>query len=79
MTPERWPALPYDDWKDTYATLHMWAQIVGKMVLAHSSPIHHGCSTAYDGTPPRCPRNCPCELPKPGLGANSSQNSRSAK
>ena len=34
MTPERWPALPYDDWKDTYATLHMWSQIVGKIARA---------------------------------------------
>ncbi len=24
MTPEPWPALPYEAWKDTYSTLHMW-------------------------------------------------------
>ena len=29
--PEFWPALPLDSWKDTYATLHMWTQIVGKV------------------------------------------------
>ena len=29
-----WPALPYEEWKDTYATLHMWTQIVGKIALA---------------------------------------------
>ncbi len=28
-----WPALPYADWKPTYATLHMWTQIVGKVKL----------------------------------------------
>jgi hypothetical protein len=28
MTPEPWPALPYDAWKDTSATLRMWARIV---------------------------------------------------
>jgi putative lipoprotein len=25
-----WPALPFPEWKDTNATLHMWTQIVGK-------------------------------------------------
>ena len=30
MTDELWPALPYDAWKDTYATLHMWTQVVGE-------------------------------------------------
>jgi hypothetical protein len=29
-----WPALPLAEWKDTYATLHMWTQIVGKVRLA---------------------------------------------
>src|SRR5436853_3044274 len=27
------PALPFDSWKDTLATLHMWAQVVGKVRL----------------------------------------------
>jgi Family of unknown function (DUF5996) len=36
-----WPALPYDAWKDTYATLHMWSQIVGKVTLALAPPINH--------------------------------------
>lgn len=31
MTPEPWPELPLDAWQDTYATLHMWTQIVGKV------------------------------------------------
>jgi len=31
--PECWPALPLSSWKDTYATLHMWTQIVGKVRL----------------------------------------------
>jgi Family of unknown function (DUF5996) len=34
MTHAAWPALPYDAWKDTYETLHMWMQIVGKVRLA---------------------------------------------
>jgi hypothetical protein len=36
-----WPALPLSEWKDTYATLHMWTQIVGKVRLALSPPINH--------------------------------------
>lgn len=27
----QWPALPMAEWEDTYATLHMWTQIVGKI------------------------------------------------
>ena len=41
MIEDRWPALPYDAWKDTYATLHMWAQIVGKVALAFAPPLNH--------------------------------------
>lgn len=36
-----WPALPLDAWRDTYATLHMWAQIVGKTRLALAPPVNH--------------------------------------
>ena len=32
-----WPALPWDEWQDTCATLHMWLQIVGKVKLALSA------------------------------------------
>jgi hypothetical protein len=31
---EVWPALPYEAWRDTLDTLHMWTQIVGKVKLA---------------------------------------------
>jgi Family of unknown function (DUF5996) len=37
----RWPALPYEAWKDTCATLHMWMQIVGKIALAQAPPLNH--------------------------------------
>jgi hypothetical protein len=30
---EIWPALPYEEWKDTLETFHMWTQIVGKVKL----------------------------------------------
>jgi hypothetical protein len=36
-----WPALPYEAWKDTYATLHMWLQIAGKIRLAQSPWVNH--------------------------------------
>jgi hypothetical protein len=45
--PERWPALPLAEWKDTYATLHMWTQIVGKVRLALSPNINHWWGTAF--------------------------------
>jgi hypothetical protein len=45
---EAWPALPLESWADTSATLHMWAQIVGKIRLRYSAPINHGWhSTLY--------------------------------
>lgn len=33
---EAWPALPYQEWRDTCDTLHLWTQIVGKVKLALS-------------------------------------------
>jgi len=38
---ETWPALPLAAWSDTYATLHMWTQIVGKIRLALSPWLNH--------------------------------------
>jgi hypothetical protein len=35
------------EWKDTYATLHMWTQIVGKIRLALSPPINHFWGTTF--------------------------------
>jgi hypothetical protein len=36
-----WPELPLAAWQDTYATLHMWTQIVGKVRMALSPLINH--------------------------------------
>ena len=36
-----WPALPLDAWTDTYATLHMWTQIAGKIRLTLAPPVNH--------------------------------------
>ncbi len=38
---EAWPILPLEDWADTYATLHMWIQIVGKIRLMQSPWVNH--------------------------------------
>ncbi len=46
MRDEDWPALPYESWKDTYATLHMWTQIVGKVALATAPPLNHSWGVA---------------------------------
>ena len=40
-SPDPWPSLPLEDWKDTYGTLHRWTQIVGKIRLAQSPWINH--------------------------------------
>jgi len=39
--PECWPALPLSSWKDTYATLHLWTQIVGKVRLRLTPIVNH--------------------------------------
>src|SRR5581483_8414891 len=38
---EVWPPLPLDGWQDTYATLHRWAQVVGKVRLARMPWLNH--------------------------------------
>jgi hypothetical protein len=46
-----WPALPLDGWRDTYATLHMWTQVAGKLALALSPLTNHYWNTALQVTP----------------------------
>ena len=46
-----WPALRYQDWKDTYATLHMWTQIVGKVRLANTPWWNHAWHVTLYTTP----------------------------
>jgi hypothetical protein len=42
MSPaDQWPRLPYDEWEDTYSTLHLWTQIVGKIRLVQQPWINH--------------------------------------
>ena len=46
-----WPALPLAEWQDTYATLHMWTQIVGKTRLALAPMQNHWWQVALYVTP----------------------------
>lgn len=39
--PSLWPALAYDEWKETQATLHLWTQIVGKIRLVQTPWVNH--------------------------------------
>ena len=36
-----WPALPFDEWRETRQTLHRWTQIVGKIRLALTPLVNH--------------------------------------
>ena len=42
-----WPPLPYPVWKDTYAALHLWTQIVGKIRLVQTPWVNHSWHVAY--------------------------------
>jgi len=46
-----WPELPLAEWKDTYDTLHMWTQIVGKIRLTLTPLVNHWWNTALYVTP----------------------------
>jgi len=43
----QWPELPLTDWRATYATLHMWSQIVGKTRLALAPMENHWWQVAF--------------------------------
>jgi hypothetical protein len=38
---EAWPDLPFEDWAETCATLHLWTQVVGKIRLAAAPHLNH--------------------------------------
>lgn len=40
-TNENWPPLPLEQWQQTYDTLHMWTQIIGKIRLALTPIVNH--------------------------------------
>jgi Family of unknown function (DUF5996) len=47
---EAWPSLPLEEWRATYATLHLWTQIVGKIRLAQSPWVNHSWHVALSVT-----------------------------
>jgi hypothetical protein len=46
-----WPELPTEEWRETYATLHLWTQIVGKIRLTKSPWLNHSWHVALYVTP----------------------------
>jgi hypothetical protein len=48
---EVWPTLPLEAWKDTYATLHMWTQVVGKIRLEQTPLVNHWWNVPLYVTP----------------------------
>lgn len=46
-----WPTLPLAAWQETYETLHLWTQIVGKVRLALCSPLNHWWAVTLYVTP----------------------------
>jgi Family of unknown function (DUF5996) len=48
---DAWPALELADWQDTYATLHLWTQIVGKVRTKYSPRLNHWWHSALYVTP----------------------------
>jgi hypothetical protein len=41
-----WPELPTAAWRETYATLHLWTQIIGKIRLVRSPWLNHSWHVA---------------------------------
>lgn len=48
---DRWPPLPYAQWRDTCAALHLWSQIAGKYRLAHTPWVNHSWHATLYVTP----------------------------
>ncbi|MEU1036737.1 DUF5996 family protein [Streptomyces mirabilis] len=46
-----WPRLRVADWTETRDTLHMWAQIVGKIRLAHAPLVNHWWQVTFYVSP----------------------------
>jgi hypothetical protein len=46
-----WPELPTTAWRETYETLHLWSQIVGKIRLAREPWLNHSWHVVLYVTP----------------------------
>ncbi|HAA28038.1 MAG TPA: hypothetical protein DCE56_10705 [Cyanobacteria bacterium UBA8553] len=51
LTDTTWPSLPLAAWQDTYETLHLWTQIVGKIRLALAPKLNHWWHSTLYVTP----------------------------
>lgn len=49
--PNLWPELPLAEWEDTYHTLHMWTQIIGKIRLKLTPQENHWWNITLYVTP----------------------------
>ena len=50
-TEQAWPPLPLSEWSETYAALHLWLQIVGKVRLTHAPWMNHSWHCTLYVTP----------------------------
>jgi len=46
-TPSVWPDIPYPEWRETCAALHLWAQIVGKFRFANTPWENHSWHATF--------------------------------
>ena len=48
---DAWPSLPLAEWQETYQTLHLWTQIVGKVRMSGTPWINHSLGTTLYVSP----------------------------
>ncbi|QHL86752.1 hypothetical protein GU926_04585 [Nibribacter ruber] len=51
MEKQQWPKLSYEEAKDTYQTLHLWCQIVGKIKMGQLPWLNHSWHVTLQVTP----------------------------
>lgn len=48
---DRWPPIPYAEWRETCSALHLWSQVIGKYRLAHTPWQNHSWHATLYVTP----------------------------
>ncbi len=48
---DRWPSIPYAQWRETCGALHLWSQVLGKYRLAHTPWVNHSWHATLYVTP----------------------------
>lgn len=51
MAAGKWPAIPYEAWRETCEALHLWTQVVGKYRLSHTPWVNHSWHATLYVTP----------------------------